>query len=122
MAMSKEEQEAASDRIMAKLGSLNKEEKEIYDRSVRRIEDYAAPKDGSRRCNTCGAEFQDLPGKPALEQFSDHQAKHNPSPAEWTEAHQPNPKRPGVCERPFIDVPHRPGCPCEDCKAKRAAK
>jgi len=88
VAMTKEEQKAASDRIMAKLGPLNKEEKQIYDRAVKRVEDYVRPGATSRTCGYCGAKFEDLPGKPALEQFSDHQAKHNPSPAEWTEAHK----------------------------------
>ena len=86
MAMTKEEQKAASDRIMAKLGPLTKEEREIYERSIRKPEEYKVPKE-KRVCGYCGAKFDDLPGKPALEQFSDHQARHNPNPAEWTEAY-----------------------------------
>jgi len=87
MAMTKAEQKAASDRIMAKLGPLTEEEQEIYERSIKRPEDYIVPTAESRVCGYCGAKFDDLPGKPALEQFSNHQASHNPSPAQWTEAH-----------------------------------
>jgi len=35
---------------------------------------------------------------------------------------QTNPRRPGVCERPFVDSPHAPYCDCEDCLEKKAAK
>jgi hypothetical protein len=88
VAMSKEEQKAASDRIMKKLGPFTAEEQEIYDRSVKGIEDYVAPTSASRTCGYCGAEFQDKPGSAALAEFADHVASHNPSPAQWTEAHE----------------------------------
>jgi len=88
VAMTKEEQKAASDRIMKKLGPFTPEEQAIYDRSIKKPGNYDPPIAGTRTCGYCGATFRDLPGKPSLEQFSDHQATHNPSPAQWTEAHE----------------------------------
>ena len=47
-----------------------------------------------RVCGVCGMEFWEIPAArgnsavPVLEQFSDHQATHNPSPAQWVEAHR----------------------------------
>jgi len=63
MAMTKEEQKAAADRIMAKLGPLTAEEREIYDLLAMKVGEY--PKPGERR-----------KGPP------------NPSPAQWTEAYE----------------------------------
>ena len=91
--MSKEQQKAASDRIMAKLGPLVGPEIETYRRLTARPEDYGVPGE-VRVCHECGAEFgeipetKDSPAVTALEQFSDHQGVHNPSPAQWAEAHK----------------------------------
>jgi hypothetical protein len=47
-----------------------------------------------RVCKECGVELHEIPktkDSPAvseLEQFSDHTAIHNPSPAQWAEAHK----------------------------------
>jgi hypothetical protein len=93
MAMSKEEQKAASDRIMKKLGPLEGVELETYEMLVRKPEDYRYP--GEKRvCGRCGAEFTDVgasrdnPARTALEQFSDHQSEHNATPGQWSEAHK----------------------------------
>ena len=92
MAMSKEEQKAASDRIMAKIGPLEGVELETYNLLVKKPGDYRVPGE-SRECGVCGARFEDtLSPKgdvlvPALEKFSDHQAEHNPTPGQWAEAH-----------------------------------
>lgn len=32
---------------------------------------------------------------------------------------QPDTKKQGVCERPFVDVPHMADCDCSECEAKR---
>jgi hypothetical protein len=93
MAMTKAEQKAASDRIMAKLGPLNEEERQTYEMLMKRPEDYQPPRE-KRVCGRCGAEFRDEVNQKgevvvsALEKFSDHQAEHNPSPAQWAEAHR----------------------------------
>src|ERR1700690_4328205 len=95
MAMSKEEQREAAGRILEK-EPLTEEELAGYEMLVKRPEDYVVPDAGSglRVCGICGAEFMDLPGSKdraavsALEQFSDHQTMHNPSPAQWGEAHR----------------------------------
>lgn len=93
MAMGKVEQKAASDRIMEKLGPLKGEELETYNLLRKKPEDYTVPGEG-RVCGVCGAEFQEVPagregpGRSALEQFSDHQSEHNPSPVRWAEAHK----------------------------------
>ena len=92
MAMSKAEQKAASDRIMAK-EPLTSEERETFEMLTRRPQDYRVPGE-SRVCGQCGAEFEDVPevrgqvAVSALQQFTDHQASHNPSPAQWAEAHK----------------------------------
>lgn len=91
MAMSREDQKAASDRIMAK-NPLTEDEMRLLKMRTRLPGEYEPPK-GVRVCATCGAEFQDevdgkgIVLKPALAQFSDHLASHNPSPAQWAEAH-----------------------------------
>jgi hypothetical protein len=91
MAMSREDQKAASDRIMAKF-PLTLEEQQTYKMLTMKPEDY--PKSGPVRvCGICGAEFETIPAMKehleitVLQQFSDHSATHNPSPAQWTEAH-----------------------------------
>lgn len=95
MAMSKADQKAASDRIMAKY-PMTTEERQTYEMLMKKPEDYVLPdpESGIRVCGVCGAEFQ---GKgetkqgremSALEEFSNHTASHNPSPAQWTEAHR----------------------------------
>ncbi len=95
MAMTKEQQKEASDRIMAKMGPLDDQEQETYELLTKRVEDYVPPQEtGERVCGVCGAKFQDLPATrdrlavSALEQFSDHQSEHNPSPSQWAEAHR----------------------------------
>ena len=40
-----------------------------------------------RVCQVCGAEFETNKEQTALQQFSDHSAIHNPSPAQWSEAY-----------------------------------
>ena len=91
MAMTKEQQKAASDRIMAKMGPMTPFEAETY-RKLTMKPPY--PQTGEvRRCWECGAEFQEIPATKekqavtALEQFVTHTSVHNPSPAAWTEAH-----------------------------------
>lgn len=92
MAMTKEEQKAAAKRIMEKY-PMTEEEREIYERLIKKPKDYQPPLDGVRVCGTCGAEFQDIKNgkgeviETGLQQFSDHQASHNASPAQWTEAY-----------------------------------
>jgi hypothetical protein len=93
MAMTKEEQKAAARRIMEKY-PMTEEERVIYEQLIKKPEDYRAPTpEGLRVCGICGAEFQDVRDAkgvvvtPALGQFADHQASHNPSPAAWTEAY-----------------------------------
>ena len=60
---------------------------------MRRPEDYPRPGD-KRECGVCGATFRNTENAKgevlvsALEKFSDHQAIHNPSPAQWAEAHK----------------------------------
>lgn len=93
MAMTKEQQKAASDRIMAKLGPLVGEELETYNLLIKRPEDYVPPSD-KRVCGRCGAEFRDTVDAKGnvvvsmLEKFSDHTAEHNPPPAQWSEANK----------------------------------
>jgi hypothetical protein len=95
MAMSKEEQKAASDRIMAKLGPMTPEEQAMYELLTKRPEDYMPPnpKTGERACGVCGEVFENTLSPKgdvlvsALEKFSDHQTEHNPNPAQWAEAH-----------------------------------
>jgi len=92
MAMSREDQKAASDRIMAKY-PLTEEELVIYRRLTRKPDDYTGPAE-KRICADCGTVFSDTVNSKgdiqvsALEKFSDHQAEHNPSPAQWSEAHK----------------------------------
>lgn len=93
MAMTKAEQKAASDRIMAKLGPLTPFEQRTYDLLTMKPEEYPVP--GEKRvCGDCGAEFKPtLTAKgevevTALQKFSDHTASHNPSPAQWAEAYK----------------------------------
>jgi hypothetical protein len=45
-----------------------------------------------RVCKECGAEFRtvrqkDVPDLTAMQQWSDHLAGHQPSPAQWTDAY-----------------------------------
>lgn len=95
MAMSKLEQRATEDRIMAK-EPLTEEEMVVYENLVKNPDDYRPPsvESGLRVCGVCGAEFMDKPATKdlvalsALEQFSDHTTMHNPSPAQWGEAHR----------------------------------
>ena len=58
MAMSREDQKAASDRIMAKLGPLTGVELETYEMLMKRPEDYLPPRE-KRVCGRCGAGFRD---------------------------------------------------------------
>lgn len=90
MAMSREDQKAASDRIMAK-EPLTAEERATYEYLM-----LKPPYGGSgdtRVCRKCGAVFQEVagtkerPAVTALEQFADHSTIHQPSPAQWVEAH-----------------------------------
>jgi len=92
--MTKEQQAEAAKRIMAKMGPLDEMEQEIYEGLVKRPEDYIPPDpgQGERVCGICGAKFRDIVSgervvATCLEQFSDHQAEHNPSPAQWAEAY-----------------------------------
>ena len=95
MAMTKEEQSAAARRIMEKMGPMDELEREIYEGLVRSPDDYVPPDpvSGWRVCGVCQATFTDQPATrdriavSALEQFSDHQAEHNPTPGQWAEAY-----------------------------------
>lgn len=95
MAMTKEEQKAASDRIMAKLGPMDSYEQQTYELLTRRPEGYMPPEPGNGRrvCGVCGEIFESTLSPrgevmvAALEKFSDHQTEHNPSPGQWAEAH-----------------------------------
>jgi len=90
--MSRDQQKAASERIMAKF-PLTGEEYVGYQKLTMKPEEYGVPGE-SRVCGDCGALFQDIPGNKetpmvtALQQFADHTAVHNPSPAQWAEAHK----------------------------------
>jgi hypothetical protein len=94
MAMSKEDQKAASDRIMAKLSPLHGMELESYRRLTTPVEEYPSGDRDYRVCQECGEEIKTLQGPKdseglsAFQQFSDHTTKHNPSPAQWAVAHQ----------------------------------
>lgn len=90
MAMSKEDQKAASDRIMAK-EPLTPEELKTYEYLM-----LKPPYGGSgdrRVCRVCGAVFsetpatKDSPAVSALEKFADHSTIHQPSGPQWTEAY-----------------------------------
>ena len=89
--MSKEQQSAAAKRILEK-HPLTEEEKQRYEMATRTPEQYMPPKE-KRVCGMCGAEFRDTVDKNGnvqvsmLEKFSDHQAEHNATAAEWTEAY-----------------------------------
>jgi hypothetical protein len=92
MAMSKEEQKAASDRIMAK-HPLTPEEQRRYKMLTKVPEEYDVP--GEKRvCGVCGAVFRDTVNHKGevevamLDKFADHQASHNPSPDQWKTAHE----------------------------------
>ena len=93
MAMSKAEQKAASDRIVIK-HPLTVEERQRYEMERRLPEEYVGPTEEKRVCGVCGAEFRDKKDRAGnvvestLNQFADHQASHNPSPAQWAEAHK----------------------------------
>jgi len=89
MAMSKDEQREASRRILKK-EPLTGEELERYEMLSKTPEQYVRPDDEGRTCGVCGARFKDSQGQvvqSALEKFADHQAEHNPTPAQWAEAH-----------------------------------
>ena len=92
MAMSKEQQREAARRIIEK-EPLTEEEEQIREMLSKTPEQYRVPTN-VRECGNCGAEFQDetdakgVVVKSALEQFSDHQSSHNPSPGQWAEAHK----------------------------------
>jgi hypothetical protein len=92
MAMSREDQKGPSGRIIAK-HPLTEEERRIYERNKRSPDDYVQPAD-TRICAECGARFTDTMNSKGevlvsmLEKFSIHQASHNPSPAQWSEAHK----------------------------------
>jgi hypothetical protein len=95
MAMTAEQQKAASDRIMRKMGPLDAQEKATYEMLTRRPEDYMPPdpQTGERTCAVCGEVFENTLSPKgeilvaALEKFSDHLTVHNPSPAQWGQAH-----------------------------------
>lgn len=89
--MGKEQQSAAAKRILEK-SPLTEEEKQRYQMAIKKPEQYMPPKE-KRVCGMCGAEFRDtLDAKgevkvSMLEKFSDHQAEHNSTAAEWSEAY-----------------------------------
>lgn len=93
MGMTKEQQKAASDRIMEKMGPLTDDERKTYDRLVMKPEDYPKSDKDYRECQECGAQFETVRiGKPdeltAFQQWSDHLTNHNPSGRQWSEAHK----------------------------------
>ena len=93
MAMSKEEQRAAAERILAK-EPMTDEEMRVYEQLVKRPEDYRPPdpQTGERVCGLCGEVFETTNEGgmevTALQKFSDHQTEHQPSPGQWAEAHR----------------------------------
>ena len=97
MGMSREEQRAAAERILAK-EPLTEEEREWAEFYKRAPGSYVVPtSEGIRTCGVCGAQFKDKPlknGNPgeiesALQQFSDHWAQeHQSTGGQWTEAYQ----------------------------------
>ena len=90
--MTSKEQTEAAGRIIAK-SPLTAEEQRTLKFLSKRPRDYKVPGE-LRICGVCGEEFRDEVNgkgevtKPALYQFSDHVAFHNPSPAQWVEAHK----------------------------------
>jgi hypothetical protein len=89
MAMTKAEQYAASQRILAK-EPLTEEELAILHRNTRvppYIEDVKELAE-HRECKVCGAEFFSGKEAMALEQYADHSSEHNPTPGQWAEAHR----------------------------------
>jgi hypothetical protein len=80
MAMTREEQRAAAERILAKF-PMTEEEK----RRQRFLETdpEAYPKD-KRVCPVCPKEF----GKDDINEYSEHVARHSPTMGQWKEAHE----------------------------------
>jgi|SRR5580765_8486642 len=88
MAMSKAEQRAAAERILGK-SPLTEEERQLAEMMKKRPGTYVPPTEsGLRMCGLCGAEFQNDEEQTSLQKFADHQAEHNPSPAQWATAHK----------------------------------
>lgn len=92
MAMTKEEQRAAADRIMAQY-PMTEEEKATYARLCTMPEDYPEAGRDLRVCQECGEVFETKQRQgqeelSAMQQFSDHSTVHNYSPAQWAEAHR----------------------------------
>lgn len=87
MAMTKEEQRRAAERILAK-HPLTAEERAVAEMLKRNPEEYRPPRVESRVCALCGARFEGDKELTAMQKFADHQAEHNPSPAQWAEAHK----------------------------------
>lgn len=93
MAMTKVEQKAASDRIMAKLGPFTPEEQAVYDKYMMEPEDYPKADKDHRVCQECGQEFKTEVRKgqeelTATQQFVDHMGTHQPTMGQWATAHQ----------------------------------
>lgn len=93
MAMTKEQQAEAARRILEK-EPLTEEEGQVAELLKRVPGMYTPPtREGLRVCGICGATFEGEAGTKeklevtSLQQFVEHQADHNPSPAQWTEAH-----------------------------------
>jgi hypothetical protein len=87
--MTKEQQSEAARRIM-EANPMTDQERQTYELLMRRPEDYLPPDNqtGERVCGVCGEVFQHSKDKAALDLFADHQTEHNPSPAQWGEAHR----------------------------------
>jgi hypothetical protein len=94
--MTREQQVEAARWIRGKIGPLGAEELATYNMLMRTPEQYRPPDpdSGDRVCGVCGEVFERIQAKggnleiSALEQFSNHVTQHNPSPAQWLEAHR----------------------------------
>ena len=95
MAMTKEQQREAAERILA-ANPLTEEERKTFELMSKTPDQYIPPDEqtGQRTCGICGATFSAIPASKenpevsSLERFADHLAEHNPSAVQWTEAHR----------------------------------
>jgi len=79
MAMSKQEQKAAAERIMAKSGPLTLEEL-----GIKRQLEVSPPYQRYRVCLICDMVFE----PEEIREHVEHMASHQPSAGQWVEAHR----------------------------------
>lgn len=90
--MSREDQRAAAERILAK-EPLTEQERQVAEMLSKRPGEYRLPGE-DRECGICKEVFRDkVDGKgnvleTAMQQFSDHQSFHNPTADRWAVAHE----------------------------------